>query len=275
MPFYDYWENTEMMTSLFSSATGMAAQQKNIATVANNLANVNTVGFKKDRNSFQDLLYSQERAAGGASSSTTQVPGGIHVGHGVKLASTEKIFTQGNIKNTGNDLDISIDGDGFFQVLRPNGTISYTRNGSWRRDSTGRVVTPDGYPLEPEIIIPSGATKVMINESGTVQVLMGGQSAAQPTKIGNIQLARFINPGGLTPIGKNLFTATGASGNAETADPGQTGMGLLSQGYLELSNVNLVDEMVNMITTQRAYEVNSKSIQTSDNMLQTAVNIIR
>lgn len=262
-----------MMTSLFTSATGMSAQQRQIDTVANNLANVNTVGFKRDRNHFQDLLYSVEKTAGSASSSTTQNPTGIHTGHGVKHVASEKIFVQGNSKHTGVDLDVAIEGDGFFQVLRPNGSISYTRNGSWSRDGAGRVVTSDGYPLEPEIVIPPEATKIMIGEDGLFQVALG--EGAPPTQLGNIRLARFINPAGMEPIGKNLFLSTSASGEANIADPGVDGTGRLNQGFLELSNVSVVDEMVNMIVAQRAYEVNSKSIQSSDNMLQTAVNIIR
>lgn len=262
-----------MMTSLFTAATGMSGQQKQIDTIANNLANVNTAGFKKDRNNFQDLLYEHERIAGASSSTTTQKPNGIHKGHGVKLASTEKMFSQGNLKHTGVELDISIDGPGFFQVLRPNGTIAYTRDGSWHRDSNGRIVTADGYPMEPEIVIPPEAVKVMIGEDGTVEVLTGEDTL--PTAIGKVQLAGFINPSGLNPLGKNLFLQTNASGNPIVNDPGQDGKGFLNQGFLELSNVSVVDEMVNMIVAQRAYEVNSKAIQTSDNMLQTAVNVIR
>ena len=262
-----------MMTSLYTAATGMSGQQRQIDTIANNLANVNTPGFKMDRNNFQDLLYSQERVAGASSSSNTQTPNGLHLGHGVKHTSSEKIFTQGNLKHSGVDLDVSIDGDGFFQVLRPNGTIAYTRDGSWHRDSTGRIVTSDGYPLEPEIVIPPEAIKIMIGEDGAVEILTADETL--PAKVGNFQLTGFVNPGGLGPIGKNLFLPTNASGDPVVNDPGQEGLGLLNQGFLEMSNVSVVDEMVNMITAQRAYEVNSKAIQTSDNMLQTAVNIIR
>ena len=189
------------------------------------------------------------------------------------MTGTQKVFTQGNLTHTGNDLDISIDGDGFFQVLRPNGSISYSRDGAWQRDANGRVVNSDGYPMEPEIVVPPEATKLVISQDGVVQVLVGDDPT--PTRIGNVQLAKFINPAGLNPIGKNLFMATAASGTPVTADPGQDGIGMVSQGFLEKSNVSVVDEMVNMIVAQRAYEVNSKSIQTSDNMLQTAVNIVR
>ncbi len=262
-----------MMTSLFTAATGMKGQQSQIDTIANNLANVNTNGFKQTRNNFQDLLYSNEIMPGSATSSNTISPTGLHKGHGVKLAGTQKVFTQGNLTHTGQDLDISIDGDGFFQVLRPNGSIAYSRDGAWQRDSQGRVVNSDGYPLEPEVVIPPEATKIIISQDGQVQILIGDDPT--PNKIGTVQLAKFINPAGLNPIGKNLFMATAASGISEGSEPGQQGVGLLSQGFLEKSNVSVVDEMVNMIVAQRAYEVNSKSIQTSDNMLQTAVNILR
>ena len=262
-----------MMTSLFTSATGMKGQQSQIDTIANNLANVNTNGFKQTRNNFQDLLYSNEQMPGSATSSNTISPTGLHKGHGVKLAGTQKIFSQGNLTHTGHSLDISIDGGGFFQILRPNGTIAYSRDGAWQRDNEGKIVNSDGYPLEPEIIIPPEATKVIISQDGLIQVLTGDDPT--PTKIGNIQLSDFINPAGLNPIGKNLFLATAASGLPATSDPGLNGTGMLSQGFLEKSNVSVVDEMVNMIVAQRAYEVNSKSIQTSDNMLQTAVNLVR
>jgi flagellar basal-body rod protein FlgG len=262
-----------MMTSLFTAATGMKGQQSQIDTIANNLANVNTNGFKQTRNNFQDLLYSNEIMPGSNTSSNTISPTGIHKGHGVKLAGTQKIFSQGNLTHTGNDLDISIDGKGFFQVLRPNGTIAYSRDGAWQRDSSGRVVNSDGYPLEPEIIVPPEATKIIVGQDGLVQVLIGDDPT--PTKVGAIQLAKFINPAGLNPIGKNLFMQTGASGAPGISDPGQEGVGMLGQGFLEKSNVSVVDEMVNMIIAQRAYEVNSKSIQTADSMLQTAVNILR
>lgn len=262
-----------MMTSLFTSATGMKGQQSQIDTIANNLANVNTNGFKHTRNNFQDLLYSNEIMPGSSTSSNTISPTGLHKGHGVKLTGTQKIFTQGNLMHTGNDLDISIDGDGFFRVLRPNGTIAYTRDGAWQRDSSGRIVNSDGYPIEPEIIVQPEATKIIISQQGQVQVLIGDDPT--PNNVGNVQLAKFINPAGLNPIGKNLFMATSASGDPNVSEPGSEGVGMLSQQFLEKSNVSVVDEMVNMIVAQRAYEVNSKSIQTSDNMLQTAVNILR
>lgn len=262
-----------MMTSLYTASTGMSAQQSEIDTISNNLSNVNTTGFKKTRNNFQDLLYSNEVTPGSSTSANTISPTGIHKGHGVKLVGTQKVFSQGNLTHTGNSLDISIDGEGFFQVLRPNGTIGYSRDGAWQRDSTGRIVNVDGYPLEPEIVIPPEATKIVISQDGQVSILIGDDPT--PTQVGNIQLAKFINPAGLNPIGKNLYLSTAASGEPNISDPGQSGIGMLSQGFLEKSNVSVVDEMVNMIVAQRAYEVNSKSIQTSDNMLQTAVNIVR
>ncbi len=262
-----------MMRSLFVSATGMGAQQRQIDTVANNLANVATVGFKKSRNNFQDLLYQIDRAAGSPSSQNTTIPVGIHAGHGVKHISTEKIFTQGDMRNTGVELDVAIEGVGFFQILQPNGAIAYTRAGNYQRDQEGRIVTQDGFPLEPEIIIPQDARQVQVGLDGTVSVLVGEETL--PTPIGTVQLARFINPAGLAPLGKNLYSPTAASGIAVVENPGINGMGSLNQYFLEISNVSVVDEMINMIIAQRAYEVNSKAIQTSDEMLQTANQIIR
>lgn len=262
-----------MMRSLFISATGMGAQQKNIDNVANNLANVSTTGFKKGRNNFQDLLYQIDRAAGSPSSQNTTVPVGIHTGHGVKHVSTEKVFTQGDMRNTGNELDISIEGNGFFQILQPNGAIAYSRAGNFQRDQNGRVVTQDGFPLEPEIVLPQDTRQVQIGLDGSVSVLVGEDPL--PTPIGTVQLARFANPAGLVPLGKNLVAPTAASGNPIVENPGINGMGNLTQYFLEMSNVSVVDEMINMIIAQRAYEVNSKAIQTSDEMLQTANQIIR
>ncbi len=257
-----------MMRSLFTAATGMTAQQKQIDTVANNLANVNTNGFKKSRNNFQDLLYHNERIAGAASSSVTQSPVGIHVGHGVKHISTEKIHTQGDMESTGNQLDVSIDGPGFFQILQPNGAIAYTRAGNFNIDGLGRVVTPDGMLLDPEINIPQETRKINIGFDGTVSVFLRDET--QPQAIGTIQIARFTNTAGLTPMGKNLYLSSPASGNPIVETPGMNGIGTLNQGFLEGSNVSIVEEMVDMITAQRAYEVNSKAIQTADQMLQTA-----
>ncbi|MGK5095209.1 flagellar basal-body rod protein FlgG [Deltaproteobacteria bacterium TL4] len=262
-----------MMRSLYTAATGMGGQQKQIDTIANNLANVNTTGFKKSRNHFQDLLYHNERTAGVASSLSTQVPVGIHVGHGVKHVSSEKIHTQGDMQNTGNDLDLSIDGPGFFQVLQPNGALAYSRAGHFNIDGQGRLVTDDGMLLDPEINIPSETRKIEIGFDGTVSVFLRDET--QPEAVGTIQLARFSNVAGLTPMGKNLYLPSPASGNAIVDAAASNGMGSLNQGFLEGSNVSIVEEMVGMITAQRAYEVNSKAIQTSDNMLQTANNIVR
>jgi flagellar basal-body rod protein FlgG len=262
-----------MMRSLFVSATGMGAQQRQIDTVANNLANVDTFGYKKSRNNFQDLLYQIDRTAGSQSSQNTTVPVGIHSGHGVKHVSTEKIFTQGDMKNTRVELDVALEGNGFFQILQPNGAIAYTRAGNFQKDQQGRMVTQDGFPVEPEIIVPQDARSVTIGMDGTISVQVGEESL--PTPVGTMQLARFANPAGLSPMGKNLYSPTVASGNAIVENPGANGMGTLNQGFLELSNVSVVDEMINMIVAQRAYEINSKAIQTSDDMLQTANQIIR
>ena len=245
-----------MMRSLYTAATGMGAQQRNIDVTANNLANVNTTGFKKSRVHFQDLLYHNERNAGVPASLSTQVPVGLHVGHGVKQVSTEKVHVTGNLQNTGNDLDISIDGAGFFQILQPNGIIAYSRDGHFNIDGQGRLVTNDGMPVDPEINIPVDTRKVEISNDGTVSVFLRDET--QPEA-----------------IGRNLYVSTPASGNAVLDSPATNGMGGLNQGFLEGSNVSLVEEMVNMITAQRAYEVNSKAIQSSDEMLKTANGLIR
>lgn len=260
-----------MMRSLYSAATGMKGQQRQIDTIANNLANVNTTGFKKSRNNFQDLLYHNEKVAGAASSSSTQTPVGLHVGHGVKHVSSEKIHTQGNMQSTGNNLDVSIDGPGFFQILQPNGAIAYSRAGKFNIDGTGRLVTDDGMLLDPEINIPADTTKIEMGFDGTVSVFIG--DSTEPEAIGTVQLARFSNPAGLTPVGKSLYLSSPASGTPQIETPGINGIGTLNQGFLEGSNVSVVEEMVNMITAQRAYEVNSKAIQTSDQMLQAANNL--
>ena len=262
-----------MMRSLWSAATGMQAQTLNIDVISNNLSNVSTSGFKKSRADFQDLLYQTLRSPGVSSSADTQVPTGIQVGHGTRPAATQKMFTQGEFSHTENELDLAIEGGGFFQILQPNGETAYTRAGTFKLDSDGRVVTSDGFPLEPEITIPSDATAVSIGTDGTVSVLLSGES--QPSEIGNIELADFINPAGLNSIGRNLFIPTASSGDATTGTPGEDSFGTIAQGYLELSNVSVVDEMVNMIVAQRAYETNSKTIQASDEMLQTATSLKR
>ncbi len=261
------------MRSLWIAATGMEAQQLLIDNISNNLANVNTVGFKRSRLNFEDLMYQSVRMPGAATSPTTTTPTGIQIGLGVRPVATEKIFLMGNLQQTGNPLDLAIEGDGFFQVTLPDGTIAYTRDGTFKLDSDGNIVTANGYPLEPTISIPAGTTSIHISSDGIVSVTQSGSST--PTEVGNIELARFVNPGGLKSIGKNLYLPTPASGDPETGVPGEDGMGSIVQGFLEMSNVNVVEEMVNMIVAQRAYEINSKSIQTSDEMLQMANNMRR
>ncbi len=262
-----------MIRSLWTAASGMQAQNTNIDVIANNLANVNTSGFKRSRAEFQDLLYETMRPPGVTSAAGNQVPTGIQIGHGTRTVATQKIFIQGDFQHTENDLDMAIEGHGFFQITQPNGDIAYTRAGDFKIDSDGRIVTADGYPIEPEITIPTDATAVSISTDGIVSVLQPGQTA--PTDVGNIQLARFVNPGGLETIGRNLMIQTEASGEPATGVPGEEGYGTVAQGYLEMSNVSVVDEMVNMITAQRAYEINSKAIQTADDMLQVANNLKR
>lgn len=262
-----------MIRSLFTAATGMEAQRINIDVVANNLANVNTTGFKRGRADFQDLLYQNVRTPGAASAEGFQIPSGIQVGLGVRPVAVQKIFEQGDFARTGNQLDLVIEGDGFFQVPKPDGEMAYTRSGSFKLDSEGRVVTSDGYPIDPAVTIPSNATSITIGTDGKVTVTQAGSTA--PTQVGQITLARFTNPGGLKSIGRNLFLATDASGEAITANPGVDGMGTVGQGFVELSNVNVVEEMVNMIVSQRAYEINSKAVQASDEMLQSINNMRR
>jgi len=262
-----------MMSGLWTAASGMQAQQLNMDVVANNLANVNTTGFKRSRVDFQDLLYQTISPAGTSVAEGAQVPTGIQVGLGTEPAAVQKIFSQGDFQQTQNPLDLAIEGDGFFQVLRPDGSIAYTRDGAFKLDNQGRLVTSNGHALEPELAIPAEATEIAIGPSGTVSVLLPGQ--AMPQELGQIQLAKFLNPAGLSSIGKNLFMPTGASGEAITGTPGLDGFGTLAAGMVEMSNVRIVDEMVNMIVAQRAYEVNSKSIQTADDMLAIANNLRR
>ncbi|MBE3583197.1 MAG: flagellar basal-body rod protein FlgG [Limnochordaceae bacterium] len=262
-----------MMRSLWTAGSGMIAQQFNIDTIANNLANVNTVGFKRSRVDFQDLLYQTVRFAGSPVTAGTQIPTGLQVGHGVRPVSTQKIFTTGTFKQTDNPLDLMIEGDGFFQVLMPDGQLAYTRDGAFKIDGQGRLVTSDGFVVQPEITIPPDAVSVNVGTDGTVSVLTSGNN--QPQNLGQLQLARFINPAGLRSMGRNLFAATAASGAPMTGAAGLDGLGSIAQGYLEMSNVQVVEEMVNMILAQRAYEVNSKAIQASDEMLQTANNLRR
>ena len=259
-----------MIRALWTAASGMESQQKNIDVVANNLANVNTSGFKKSRADFQDLMYQNLKTTGAPSSSTTQNPTGIQIGLGSRLAAVTKIFTTGDFSQTGNELDMAIEGEGFFQVQLPDGTTAYTRSGAFKKNNVGQIVTSDGYPLTPNIVIPTGTTKINIGNDGTVSASQAG--SATPTTAGTVQLASFSNPAGLTALGKNLFSPSDASGTATT---GGTGLGTIAQGFLEMSNVSVMEEMVHMITGQRAYEVNSKAVQAADEMLQTANNLRR
>jgi flagellar basal-body rod protein FlgG len=251
----------------------MTAQQLNIDVIANNLANVNTTGFKRSRADFQDILYQTLRQAGASSSNQTEIPTGIQLGLGARTAAVQKLFLQGDVQHTQNQLDLAIDGAGFFQILRPSGDTTYTRAGSFKLDSQGRLVNSDGYPLEPEVTIPNDATNVTIGSDGVVSVLRPGQNA--PQQVGQFRLVNFANPAGLAAIGRSLFQTTTASGDPVEGVAGQEGIGTLSQGFLEISNVSVVEEMVNLITGQRAYEINSRAIQAADEMLQTAANLRR
>jgi flagellar basal-body rod protein FlgG len=251
----------------------MQAQALNLDVIANNLANVNTAGFKKSRAEFQDLLYETIRPAGTPSSQDSEVPAGIQLGHGTRPSTVLKIFSQGNMENTQNELDLAVEGDGFFQIALPNGETAFTRDGAFKLDSDGRMVNSDGFALEPEITIPSDALSISVGLDGTVSVLQAGETTS--SEIGTIELARFVNPAGLISMGKNLFMTSEASGDEMTGIAGEDGLGTLAQGFLEMSNVSVVDEMVNMITAQRAYESNSKAIQAADEMLQLANNVKR
>jgi flagellar basal-body rod protein FlgG len=262
-----------MMRALWTAGTGMVAQQANIDVVSNNLANVNTSGFKKSRADFQDLLYQTIRQAGATTGPDTQAPTGIQIGLGVKLVATTKQQTQGTLQQTGNSLDMAIEGEGFFQINMPDGTLAYTRDGSFKKDSTGRIVTSEGYPLEPQITIPDTATDVAISADGRVTATIPGQTT--PQDLGQLQLARFVNPSGLNSMGRNLYTETAASGTPTVSNPGTDGAGTLDQKFLEMSNVQVVEEMVNMIVAQRAFEMNSKAITTSDEMLGIAAGLKR
>ena len=257
-----------MMRALYTAATGMVAQQYNLDTIANNLANVNTTGFRANLARFQDLLY-QTLKAPGSPIGASIVPVGQDVGLGSKVGSSEKIFTQGSVQQTNNPLDVAIEGDGFFQVTLPDGTTAYTRDGSFKEDATGAMVTADGYFLSPQITIPSNAISVSIGSDGTVTAVTPGTTT--PTTLGQITIARFVNAAGLAPKGQNLFTQTAASGTPIISQPGLNGAGTLLGGYTEQSNVSIVNEMVNMIVAQQAYQANSKSITTAETMLATAI----
>lgn len=255
-----------MIRSLWISKTGLDAQQTQMDVISNNLANVSTNGFKRSRAVFEDLLYQNIRQPGAQSSQQTQLPSGLQLGTGVRPVATERVFEQGNLQQTSNSKDVAIQGNGFFQVLMPDGTTAYTRDGSFQTDSQGQLVTASGFPVQPAITIPANAQSVTVGRDGVVSITLPGQAAT--TQVGAIQLATFINPAGLMAKGENLYVESSASGNANTNAPGTNGAGLLSQGYVETSNVNVVEELVNMIQTQRAYEINSKAITTSDQMLQ-------
>ena len=262
-----------MIRALYSAASGLQAQQLNIDVIANNLANVNTAGFKESRAEFQDLLYQNGRAAGAASSTSTEYPVGLQVGLGSRPVATTRLFTQGDFRQTGNPLDMVIEGQGFFQVRLPSGETAYTRAGSFHLNREGAIVTADGNLLDPQISIPPDALTITVAADGTVSVTQPGQAQAQ--QVGSLQLANFPNPAGLNAIGRNLFLPTASSGEATTGTPGENGFGTVNQGYLEQTNVSESDIMVNMIVGQRAYEINSKVVKTADEMLQTMNNVIR
>jgi len=255
-----------MFSALWIAKTGLDAQQTRMAVTSNNLANVNTTGFKRSRAAFEDLIYQNERQPGAQSSQATQVPAGTMIGTGVRVVGTEKLFTQGELVQTNNPLDMAVQGRGFFQVTMPDGTVAYTRDGSFHLNSDGQIVTNSGYPLEPALTVPANAQSLTIGSDGTVSVALPGQAA--PAQIGTVQTADFINPAGLEARGENLLVETAASGAPQTGTPGLNGLGTVMQGSLESSNVNVVEELVNMIETQRAYEMNSKAIAATDSMLQ-------
>mgnify|MGYP001027439483 CR=1 FL=1 len=262
-----------MLRALYTAASGMEAQQLNIDTIAHNLANINTSGFKLRRAQFQDLLYQNIRMAGASNTASTEIPVGLQVGLGTKPVATEIIFSQGDFAATNNPLDIVIQGQGFFQIRQVNGQIAYTRSGSFHLNRDGNLVTAEGDLLDPQITIPQDQVGITIGADGTVSVLQAGQT--QPQQVGKIELALFQNPAGLQNVGKNLLLATQASGEPITGTPGENGLGTLLSGFVEQSNVSVVEEMVNMIISQRAYEANSKVIRTADEMFTQANNIAR
>jgi flagellar basal-body rod protein FlgG len=262
-----------MIQSLYTSSTGMLAQQTQIDTTANNIANVNTIGFKKSRAEFADLMYKVTEYAGTSTSDTTKSPTGIEVGLGVRTGAVNKIFSEGSLKQTDNSLDMAITGQGFFKMELPDGTEVYSRNGAFKQDENGTIVNSDGLTLIPEIVIPDDATNITIGVDGIVTVVQAGQT--QATQIGQINLTNFINPSGLHSLGDNLYIETDSSGQPVEDTPGQNGLGIIRQGFVELSNVQLVVELTDLITGQRAYDANSKVITTSDEMLQTTNSLKR
>jgi flagellar basal-body rod protein FlgG len=262
-----------MIKALFTAATGMQAQEMNINVIANNMANVNTTGFKKSRAEFQDLMYQTLVEPGSSTSESTSTPSGIQVGLGVKPAATKKVFTQGDLTSTGNQLDMAIEGDGFFQVNMPDGTSAYTRSGAFQLDENGQFVTADGFVLQPPITVPADALSISVGQDGIVSILQPGSPT--PTEAGQIQLTRFQNPGGLKSIGKNLFVETQSSGSPTTGNAGENEFGRIIQSFLESSNVSVVEEVVTMIQAQKAYEASSKAITTADEMSSQALSLKR
>jgi len=255
-----------MMSALWVSKTGLGAQDTALRTISNNLANVGTIGFKRDRAMFQDLFYQIQQQPGGLSTQNTQLPSGLQLGAGVRVAGTQKVFTDGGVQDTGQPLDVAINGRGFLQITLPDGNTAYTRDGQLQIDQDGQLVNAQGYPLEPSINLPPNAETVTIGEDGTVSALVRGDTSS--TQVGNIQTVDFVNPAGLQAAGGNLFRETPASGSPQTGTPGENGLGSLLQGALENSNVSVVEELVNMVSTQRAYEMNSRVVSTADQMLQ-------
>jgi flagellar basal-body rod protein FlgG len=263
-----------MIKALFTSSTGMRTQQTLVDVTANNLANVNTTGFKKSQADFADLIYITERSPGADAAQGLQIPTGLQVGSGVRVAGTTKLFQEGALVNTGNQFDIAIEGQGFFQIAQPDGSLRYTRDGAFRLNRDGALVTADGFQLQPQITIPPDAISVGIGADGTVSVISSG-SPNTSTPVGQITLTRFVNPAGLSSEGRNLLAESASSGAPQTATPGQTGAGFLRQGFLERSNVDVVQELVNLILAQRAYEFNTRAVRTSDEMLSNTTNLTR
>ena len=255
-----------MTSALWIAKTGLDAQQTRMSVISNNLANVNTTGFKRGRAQFEDLLYQNVRQTGAQTSQNTQLPSGLMLGTGVRTVSTAKTFTQGNLVQTGNALDLAINGQGFFQIQMPDGTVAYTRDGSFQKNAEGQIVTSNGYLLQPEITLPADTQSITVGSDGTIGAQLPNQ--VEPNQVGTLQTVSFVNPAGLQPIGENLFLESAASGAPQAGNPDADGRGLLMQAALETSNVNVVEEMVDMIETQRAYEMNSKAISATDQMLQ-------
>jgi len=264
-----------MMRSLWTAASGMTSQQFHIDTISNNLANVNTYGFKKMRAEFEDLIYQTELMAGTPATEITEIPTGIQVGHGAHVSATQKMFQQGSLQSTENKTDIALEGEGFFKVLLYDGSEAYTRDGSFKVDSNRQLVTSNGYLLEPPVVLPEDfiMDTLSISKDGRISVNVIGDE--DPVEVGTMEIYRFVNPAGLSSIGSNLYKTTAASGEEIPGQPGMNGMAKVHQGFLEMSNVKVVEEMVNMIVAQRAYETNSKAIQTSDSMLATAIGLKR